>query len=244
MWLACGQKYISVSELAILSIVFPFDNKIRKEAKDGIKLKKMTVPKEIYTVARNFGNTFKREIIKDTIDYFKKGGYNAISGMLSDAYTIVMKGKFYTTWSERYIAFAAGLGTLGLHEGLITDAGANIRLASIITDAPLNLTPRKNDEPYANCLYYAKGICKECAKKCPVGAITEKGFNKIKCNKYRMKVARKLIPILSNKLKSESRRINWKLKENTYIVGCELCQFGVECTDKNPMLSLREHLDF
>ncbi|MBU1864392.1 MAG: hypothetical protein KKH94_12075 [Candidatus Omnitrophica bacterium] len=35
-------------------------------------------------------------------------------------------------------------------------------------------------------------------------------------------------------LKPQHRRINGK-KRVTYPVGCALCQFGVPCTDKNPM---------
>jgi len=242
MWLANDQDYVSTSELSVVSIVFPFTEKIRKEGNNFIVLPKITLPAEIYTIARNYGNEFKREVVKKVINFFEIEEYKATSGLLSDAYSIIMKKKFYTTWSERYIAFAAGLGTLGLHEGLITDVGCNIRLASIITNAPLEVTSRKSDEPYANCLYFAKGLCKECAKKCPINAITDKGYNKIKCNKYRMKIARKAIPRYSSILKSESRRVNWKLNEDTYIVGCEQCQFGVQCTDKNPMQ--REFMDY
>ena len=242
MWLACDQDYVSVSELCTISVVFPFTQTIRMKSINHVKLRRITIPAEIYMVARNFGNIFKLDIIEKLIYFFTEKGFDAASGMLSDAYSIVMKGKFYTTWSERYIAFAAGLGTLGLHEGLITEAGSNIRLGSIITNAPLEITPRRSDEPYANCLYFAKGTCKECADRCPINAITDKGYNKIKCNKYRMKIARKTIPRLKSHLKSEMRRVNWKLNEESYIVGCEMCQFGVKCTDKNPMA--REYLDF
>ena len=180
MWLASGQDYNSVSNLSTISIIFPFDEKIRNESINPIESHRLRKPSEIYTVARNFGNEFKRTCILNTIKMLNDKGYNATSGMFSDAYTIVLKGKFYTTWSERYIAIASGLGTLGLHEGLISELGCNIRLGSIITNAPLKITPRKTQEPYANCLYYAKGTCKECTDKCPVNAITEKGYNKIK----------------------------------------------------------------
>jgi len=47
-------------------------------------------------------------------------------------------------------AFAAGLGTFSLHEAFISEAGCNIRLASVITDAPLEITPRKGDEPFSS----------------------------------------------------------------------------------------------
>jgi len=237
LWVASGRDQLPAKELYIVSIVFPFVDKIRKESNNITALPHMKLPAEIYAVARNYGNEYKRNLVRLTINHFKEKGYDAISGMFSDAYTIFLKKGFYSTWSERYIAFAAGLGTFGLHEGLITDVGCNIRLASVVTNAPIKITRRRTDEPYANCLYYAKGTCKDCMKNCPAKAITEKGYNKIKCNKYRMKVVRKMVPRLGKILKPDPRRINWKLREDIFIVGCEFCQFGVSCMDKNPMLS-------
>ncbi|MFX1558611.1 MAG: hypothetical protein ACFFC9_15270, partial [Promethearchaeota archaeon] len=212
MWLANGQKQLPASNLYAVSIAYPFTDEIRKESVNPIILPKMKLPAEIYSVARNYAKSFRNYIMEQTIDFFQEKGYNAVSGKLSEAYTLVAKKDFYSTWSENHVAFAAGLGTFGLHEGLITDLGCNIRLASVITDAPLKVTPRKSDEPYANCLYYAKGTCRECAKNCPANAITEKGYDKTKCNKYRNKVAREMVPRLKTILKSYSRRINWKYK--------------------------------
>jgi epoxyqueuosine reductase len=242
MWLANDQKQLPASNLYTVSIAYPFTDEIRKESITPTILPKIILPAEIYSVARNFAKSFRNYIMEQTIDFFHEKGYNAVSGKLSEAYTLVAKKDFYSTWSENHVAFAAGLGTFGLHEGLITELGCNIRLASVITDAPLEITPRKSDEPYANCLYYAKGTCRECARKCPANAITEKGYDKTKCNKYRNKVAREMVPRLKTTLKSYSRRINWKYKAHNFPVGCELCQFGVECMDKNPMI--HHYLDF
>ena len=242
MWMSCDQEPMESSDIRVLSIVFPFSDQIRKEGIKTIKSRRITLPAEIYTVARNYGNEFKKYIITRLSDYFKEKGYNAANSTQSNAYSIILKGQFYTTWSERYMAFASGLGSLGLHEGIITEVGCNVRLGSVITNAPLEITQRKSDEPYANCLFYMKTTCKECAKQCPANAISEKGFDEVKCNKYRMKVARKVEPSLSLILKPDSRMVNWKLKKDIFITGCELCQFGVQCTDKNPMVS--HHLDF
>ena len=242
MWLINGQKQLPASSLNIVSIVYPFTAEIRNQSISPLVLDKIVLPTEIYSVARNYAKDFRNYIMKQTIQFLQHEGYNAISGKLSEAYTLVTKKNFYSTWSENHVAFAAGLGTFGLHEGLITDLGCNVRLASVITDAPLLVTPRKSDEPYANCLYYAKATCRECAKNCPAKAITEKGYNKTKCNKYRNKVAREMVPRIKPLLKAYDRRVNWKYKAQNYPVGCELCQFGVECMDKNPMI--RHDLDF
>ncbi|MBD3227524.1 MAG: hypothetical protein GF329_04975 [Candidatus Lokiarchaeota archaeon] len=221
----------SAKNLRIISIVFPFTNEIRERSINKIKY-----PSKIYCVARNYANEFKKETLRQGIQYLQDLGFNATSGMLSDAFNIIVKGGFTSTWSERHVAFAAGLGTFSLHEGLITEVGCNIRLASIITDAPLKITPRESDDPYANCLYYSKGICKKCIERCPAGAITEEGHDKVKCWIYGQKVARKMIKELKEiiELKPHQRRINGILQKQKPPVGCAFCQFGVPCMDKNP----------
>lgn len=237
LWLACGQKDIPSLQLRVISIVFPFVKKIRDESENPIVLSKVILPAEIYSVGRNYANPFKKETCRQIIKFFKKKGFNAVAGMLSEAFTIIAKGNFYSNWSERHIAFAAGLGTFSLHEGLITEVGCNIRLASVVTNAPLEITNRKSDDPYANCLYYRNGNCKECVKKCPAKAITEKGHDKIECYNYGQKVARKMISRIGQILKPHIRRVNGKLRTPSFPVGCALCQFGVPCMDKNPMAS-------
>ena len=240
LWLTEGQKNLSPSILRIISIVFPFIKKIRDESKNIIKLSRVLLPAEIYSVGRNYANAFKQETCRKVIEFFGQRGYSAIAGMNSKSFSILVKERFYSTWSERHIAFAAGLGTFSLHEGLITDVGCNIRLASVITDAPLEISPRKSDNPYGNCLYYAKGTCRECEEKCPGNAITENGHDKNECYNYGQKVARKMIARLKPILKSHSRRVNRKLRPPTYPVGCAFCQFGVPCMDKNPMAIYQE----
>ncbi len=51
-----------------------------------------------------------------------------------------------------------------------------------------------------------------------------------------------MVPRIKPILKTYSRRINWKYQAHNFPVGCELCQFGVSCMDKNPMI--RHDLDF
>lgn len=234
LWLACGQKDILSSQLRVISIVFPFIKKIRNESQNPIVLSKVILPAEIYSVGRNYADPFKKETCRQIIEFFKKKGFNAVAGMLSEAFTIIGEGNFYSNWSERHIAFAAGLGTFSLHEGLITEVGCNVRLASVITNVPLIITHRKSDDPYANCLYYGKGICKECVKKCPAKAITEKGHDKIECYNYGLKVERKMISRIGQILKPLIRRVNGKQRPPVFPVGCAFCQFGVPCMDRNP----------
>jgi hypothetical protein len=235
MWIENGLEEVPPSEIFTISVIFPYSDRIRTEGSTKqIILPRFKLPAEIYSVSRNYANEFKIYVMKELITFIQKKGYQATAGMLSEKYTLIAKDRFYSTWSERHIAFAAGLGTFSLHEGLITEVGCNVRIASIITNAPLNVTIRESDDPYGNCLFYSKGICKECIKACPANAISEEGHDKMLCNNYRMKIGRKMIARLRPILKPHSRRVNWKDRDDTFPVGCAFCQFGVPCMDKNP----------
>lgn len=92
----------------------------------------------------------------------------------------VDKTHIYSNWSQRHLAVAAGLGTLGLNNMLITDEGTCVRLFSLVTDLPV--TP---DVPLAEerCLYKRDGSCGLCAKRCPVEALHgDAPFERVKCS--------------------------------------------------------------
>lgn len=240
MWVASGfpDERNLVSRLRIVSIIFPYVKMIREISKKETK-----IPAEIYCVGRNYANAFMTDVLKQTVRFFQDNGYRAIAGMLSDAYNIKIdfvdgNVKMSSSWSERHIAFAAGLGTFSLHEGLITEAGCNIRVTSVITDAPLEVTPRRSDDPYANCLYYTKGTCRACEKRCPAGAITKDGHDKEKCWLYGQMIAKEMEKRLGLILKPHYRRINGVYRQTSRPpVGCAFCQFDVPCTDKNPIVA-------
>ena len=219
---------IENSDLRILSIICPYTNQIREES---IKAKRM--PAEIYSIGRNYANEFKAYVMKQTIDFFQDEGFQATAGMLSEGFNIY-RG-YFSSWSERHVAFAAGLGTFSLHEGLISEVGCNIRICSVITNAPLEVTPRKSDDPYTNCLYYSKGTCRECEIKCPGEAINQNGHDKKKCRAYGRKVEAEMNKRLGSILKPHWRRIEGEVVTQKPPVGCAFCQYGVPCMDKNPM---------
>jgi epoxyqueuosine reductase QueG len=236
LWLKEGQREIAASRLRVISIVFPYVNKIRKESQNIKRTSEIVLPAEIYAVGRNYANPFKKAVCRQVIDFFHKNGYIAIAGMLSERVSILVRKNIYSNWSERHIAFATGLGTFSLHEGLITDVGCNIRLASVLTNAPLNVTKRKADDPYGNCLFYTEGGCKKCEERCPANAINETGHDKDKCRDYLRRVAKINVERIGTILKPHRRRVDWRLRHPSYPVGCAFCQFGVPCMDKNPTI--------
>jgi epoxyqueuosine reductase QueG len=241
MWVQSGlpDEEGLASRLRIVSILFPYVELIRQESKNAVEM-----PAEIYSVGRNFANAFMDDVLEKTVVFFQDKGFQATSGMHSPAFQIIITEKpigIYSVWSERHMAFAAGLGTFSLHEGFISEIGCNIRIASIITDAPLDITPRKSDDPYANCLFYTRGKCKKCAARCPGNAITEEGHDKWKCYLYGQVVAKEMKSRLNDLLKPHLRNINGE-KKWSYPVGCGFCQFDVPCMATNPVKDKMEDL--
>lgn len=104
----------------------------------------------------------------------KELGYNAAVPT-----GISMKeGELKSPWSHRHIAFAAGMGTFGLNNMLITKAGCCGRYCSVVTELPVEPDKILEGE---NCLYKKNGTCKKCVEHCFQGALTTEGFDRFKC---------------------------------------------------------------
>jgi len=73
-------------------------------------------------------------------------------------------------WSHKSIAVMAGIGSFGLHQLVITDAGCAGRFGSFVIDAKLPTDPPERKE---RCEYFEFGTCTECMDACPVDAISE-----------------------------------------------------------------------
>lgn len=101
--------------------------------------------------------------------------------------------------SHRLLAAEAGLGCIGFSRLLITpDFGPRVRLASILTTAPL-----EPDEQFRDNL--CEGCERGCAKACPVNAITADGVDIKKCSRENMKYG---LPGLINLLDQLSSSTN------------------------------------
>ena len=123
---------------------------------------------------------------------------------------------YCSNWSERHVAYIAGLGTLSLSKGIITKKGMAGRLGSVITTAKLPVTMREYSSPFEYCI-----MCGACQKNCPVNAIdmskgVEKGKNHEICSPF---VGKKFPPNGPN---------------NIVRYGCGKCQVGVPCESKIP----------
>jgi epoxyqueuosine reductase QueG len=83
-----------------------------------------------------------------------------------------------SVWSNRHVAYIAGLGTFGLNNMLITKNGCCGRLGNVVTDLELIPTKRPGHE---YCLFKFNGSCAYCATKCVNDALHRDKFDRYKC---------------------------------------------------------------
>lgn len=109
------------------------------------------------------------------IDRLSEYGYR---GAMHPAAGTFDHDKLISDWSFRHFAYAAGLGTFGINNMLITPKGCCGRYNTIVTNLDVAA-----DKPMERelCLYKANGSCGICMKNCPTQAISEDGYDRHKC---------------------------------------------------------------
>ena len=112
---------------------------------------------------------------KHLIEFLRNIGYRAA---VSREAAMFDRKKLISNWSHRHLAYAAGLGTFGLNNMLITKSGCCGRYITIVTN--LDVEP---DEPLKEelCLYKKDGSCGVCVRNCPIGALSLSGYDRQKC---------------------------------------------------------------
>lgn len=196
---------------SVISVFFTFTEEVIKSNAVDSKW-----PSDEWLHARIEGQTFINRAMNELKDELKKRGHDAVVPSTDSRFDRVNKpedgkwlGQSYTSnWSERHVAFACGLGTLGLSAGLITKRGMAGRLGSLVTSLKLEPTPREYVEPFEYCTR-----CGVCVKKCPAHAISlEAGKNHFLCSNL----------IDESKIKFAPR------------LGCGKCQVAVPCQSQAP----------
>ncbi|MCP3900701.1 MAG: epoxyqueuosine reductase [Desulfobacteraceae bacterium] len=218
-----SEEIVSAKQLTVVSWILPQRQLVRKTNRKAKKY-----PSEKWARIRVYGEEFNMALRRHVVERLEQSGHGAVAPMIVPNWTIVKSERFSyaSSWSERHAAHAAGLGTFGLCDGLITAKGKAMRVGSIIAKISLKPTPR----PYANhqayCLYYVDGTCGKCIDRCPARAITEEGHDKEKCRLHLVR-SRKYV-------------------KKTYQFegyGCGLCQVGVPCEEGIPVKAAREALE-
>ncbi|MDO4183159.1 MAG: 4Fe-4S binding protein [Coriobacteriia bacterium] len=212
-----GSKFVLPHEWlpgakSVLSICYPFSAQVRESNYENLP-----TPSDLWLHGRIEGHDFIHATDIKIAAWLESQGYRTFIPALSDRVVVekrspeeaIDRPMFTSEWSERHVAFVAGLGTFGLCTHLITKRGKAMRLGSIITDAPFDPTPRPyKDDPFAYCTK-----CGACAKQCPIDALSlEDGKNFQTCWEY-----------------LEETKIRFKPR-----YGCGKCQLEVPCETRIP----------
>jgi epoxyqueuosine reductase len=219
----CPGESVRPEELTVVSWVLPQREMVRRANRRSKKY-----PGEDWARVRVYGEAFNVALRQHVARYFSAAGHAAVAPMLAANWTIVNSERFSyaSSWSERHVAHAAGLGTFGLCDGLITAKGKAMRVGSVVARARLEPTPRPYIDHRAYCLFFANGTCGKCIDRCPVRAITEKGHDKEKCRRH---------------LAQARKYVKKTYKFEGY--GCGLCQVGVPCEACIPVTAARKALE-
>lgn len=159
------------SAKTVISFFLPSSEYVRKSNYDDGFMS------DAWIHARFLGEDFIFELRRHVIAFLEKHGAKAMAPVLDPGFKI--ENSWISNWSERHVAYAAGLGTFSLNRGMITKKGIAGRFGSVITDLAFEATTRPYSDPFAYCTF-----CQACAKRCPAKAITEAGHEKKICFEY------------------------------------------------------------
>jgi epoxyqueuosine reductase len=213
---------VQAHELTVISWVLP-----QTQATKAANRKETFYPAERWARSRIFGEAFNNLLRDRVVEALNEAGHEAVAPLRSPLFSGKPSERFVysSTWSERHAAYAAGLGTFGLCDGLITPAGKAMRVGSVVARIRVPPTPRPYTDHHAYCLFYSQGICGVCVDRCPVGAISTdraarsaSGHDKRKCRAH-------LHPTTSDWVESQYGFDGY---------GCGLCQTAVPCESKIP----------
>jgi ferredoxin len=207
---------VKPEELTVISWILPQTRATKEDNR-----KETMYPSERWARARIFGEKVNEKLRRHVEDALQAAGCEAVAPMLSKLWERKTSDRFVfaSTWSERHMAYASGLGTFGLCDGLITPVGKAMRTGSVVARIQIPPTPRPYENHRAYCLFFSHGTCKKCIPRCPVGALTEAGHDKLKCLQH-------LRPATAEYVKAQYGFDGY---------GCGLCQTKVPCESKVPL---------
>ena len=210
-------------DISVVSFVMPFTQNTRRDNAAALAW-----TSERWAQSRLSGEIFSQIFVREIVTDLMGQGILAIA---PDVTPMFDKKRYpnvgwASPWSHRHIAYAAGLGSFGMHDFLITEKGVAHRLGSFVVNLRLKPNRPRAEDIHANCLQYKGLSCLKCAGRCPVNAITAAhAHDKEACY----------------------RRVAESLKYcnahyHIFIYGCGLCAVGVPCESEIPKQLRRDRV--
>jgi ferredoxin len=161
---------------SVVSVFLPFSEHIFKSYRKESRYSAIE-----FSSGKWNGSKFLNVVRRGLSNFFEQCGGEANAPNIDPRYD---SDGWLPFWSERHVAFAAGVGTFGLQQALITERGAYGRVLSVITTLRLTPTVRPYTEAYGYCLYAFDGSCRACVERCPTGAVNEAGKKVALCGNH------------------------------------------------------------
>jgi epoxyqueuosine reductase len=209
------EKTVAPGALTIVSWVLPSTTHTRNDQASAVRR-----PSERWIRLRYYGELFNESLRRSLAARLSEAGIQTVAPVLEPFWSQCDTGPYTpcSNWSERHAAYAAGLGTFGLCDGLITPVGKAMRTGSVVARIAIPPSERPYTDPHAYCLYYSHGTCGKCISRCPVKAIGASGHDKQTCMRYTTQKMRE-----------------YALDEHGIDVSvCGICQAGIPCTARIP----------
>jgi ferredoxin len=213
--------FTEIEQISVISWVLPTSEDTRKSNRQEKQF-----PSKLWAYTKDFGEVCNNALKKHVVTFLEDLGHVSVAPTLLPTFKNFRDEKVGWTspWSERHIAYACGLGTFSLSDGLITPKGIAVRFGSVVTLLKLTPSEKKYRHYRENCLFFRNEKCGKCILRCPAGAITEKGHDKDKCWEY----------LESEPLKN--RQLEYGMKNPP--PSCGLCQTEVPCEFQIPRPNL------
>lgn len=214
---AFPEEKVRAHELSVIAWVLPQTKHTRLAHRKAINM-----PSIEWSKVRHYGEKVNENLRRYVVELFEADGYQACAPVLLPQWSSALSDQygFASSWSERHTAHVCGLGTFGVSDGLITPAGKAIRVGSVIVRKRFTPTPRSYNNHNEWCLFHSTGKCLVCMQRCPAGAISKTGHDKVMCKEYIRNVTAVYV---------EKEQLGFKVNS------CGLCQTKVPCENRNPL---------
>ncbi|WP_211289617.1 hypothetical protein SPSIL_036370 [Sporomusa silvacetica DSM 10669] len=207
-------------DISVVSFILPITKKTRDD-----NAGKIDWPSERWAQTRRSGEIFSQTFVNEIVTFLMSKGILAVSPDMTPMfnYRKYPNVGWASPWSHRHIAYAAGLGTFGMNDFLITEKGVAHRCGSFVVNLKLQPNKERNRDIHAHCLQYQGINCLKCKQRCPVDAISQNGHNKDICCK-----------------KVISSTMFCNKNYHIFIYGCGLCSTKIPCESGIPNILNKE----